>query len=124
MNKLTIFGRITADPIVRKVPVKGVETSVCNFYVAVNDGFGNYQKTDFFHVTAWRGAADAIGQYMKKGRQIMVHGAVHLETYTTKNAEGKDEQRTCMSITRVEDFEFADRRVPNETTDDDPPFEE
>ena len=120
MNNCTFIGRMTADPIVRKVPVGGVETSVLNFYIAVDDGFGDYKKTDFIHVTAWRGAADAIGKYMTKGREIAVKGAVHAETFTAKNKEtGKEEQRTVLSMPRPEGFEFLGRKVANEATDDD-----
>jgi single-strand DNA-binding protein len=125
MNNCTFIGRITKDPILRKVPVGGVETSVLNFYMAVDDGFGEYQKTDFIHVTAWRGAADTIAKYMTKGREIAVKGAVHLENYNTKNAEGKEEARACLSIPRPEGFEFLGRKVANDTPDDaDCPFEE
>ena len=81
MNNCTFIGRMTKDPVKKIVPINGVETSVLNFYIAVDDGFGDYKKTDFIHVTAWRGAADAIAQYMTKGREIAIKGAVHLETY-------------------------------------------
>lgn len=122
MNNCVMIGRMTKDPIVRKVPVGGVETSVLNFYIAVDDSFGEYKKTDFIHVTAWRGAADAIGTYMAKGREIAIKGAVHLEEYTDK-ASG--EKRTVMAMPRPEGFEFLGRKVNNETTDDDNcPFEE
>lgn len=124
MNNCTFTGRLTKDPIVRKVPVKGVETSVCNFYIAVNDGYGDNRKTDFIHVTAWRGAADNIGKYMTKGREISVCGAVHLESYKTKNAEGVEEIRWTLSVPRAAGFEFLGNRVANETTDDDVPFPE
>lgn len=118
MNNLTIIGRLTKDPVLRKVPVGGVETSVLNFYIAVDDGFGDYQKTDFFHVTAWRGAADNIAKFMTKGREIAVKGAVHLETYETKNAEGKKEIRSAMSIPRPEGFEFLGRKISNDAPDE------
>jgi len=126
MNNCTFTGRLTKDPIVRKVPVKGVETSVCNFYLAVNDGFGDNRKTDFIHVTAWRGAADNIAKYMTKGRSMTVSGAVHLESYKAKNAEGKEETRWTLAVPRATGFEFGDGKpMANETTDDDTvPFEE
>ena len=125
MNNTTIIGRLTKDPIVRKVPVKGVETSVCNFTLAVDDGFGDYKKTDFFHVTAWRNAADAIGKFMSKGREMGVMGATHLESYVVKNDQGVDETRWCLAIPRAAGFEFLGKRIQNETTDDDQvPFPE
>ena len=74
MNNCTFIGRMTKDPVKKIVPINGVETSVLNFYIAVDDGFGDYKKTDFIHVTAWRGAADAIAQYMTKGSEIAIKG--------------------------------------------------
>ena len=120
MNTTTIVGRMTADPIVRKVNIGGVETSVCNFYVATDDVSGRQKKTDFFHVTAWRGAADNIGKYMSKGRLISITGPVHLETFKAKVLDGqtktyvidpatgkpKEEMRTVLSIPQALMMEF------------------
>lgn len=117
MNNCTFIGRMTKDPIVRKVPVGGVETSVLNFYIAVDDGTGEYKKTDFIHVTAWRGAADAIGKYMVKGREIAVKGAVHMESYKDKET---GETRYTLAMPRPDGFEFLGRKVNNEQADTDP----
>ena len=122
MNNCTFIGRLTKDPIVRKVPVKGVETSVCNFTIAADDGFGEYQKTDFIHVTAWRNAADAIGKYMTKGREIAVMGAVHLENYKAKNEQGIEETRWQLAVPRASGFEFLGKRIAQD--DDGTPFPE
>ena len=120
MNSCTFIGRMTKDPVKKIVPINGVETSVLNFYIAVDDGFCDYKKSDFFHVTAWRGAADAIAQYMTKGREIAIKGAVHLESY-----EKDGEKRTTLAMPRPEGFEFLGRKVQNEVTEtDECPWEE
>ena len=120
MNNCTFIGRMTKDPVKKIVPINGVETRVLNFYIAVDDGFGDYKKTDFIHVTAWRGAADAISQYMTKGREIAIKGAVHLETY-----EKDGEKRTTLAMPRPEGFEFLGRKVQNEVAEtDECPWEE
>ncbi len=124
MNNCTFIGRFTKDPIVRKVPVKGVETSVCNFTIAVDDGFGENQKTDFIHVTAWRNAADAIGKYMTKGREIAVMGAVHLESYKVKNEQNVEEVRWTLSVPRASGFEFLGKRIAQDGDDGQVPFVE
>ena len=114
MNNLTIIGRMTADPVVKTVKYNDLDTKVLNFYVAVDDGFGKNKKTDFFHVTAWRGAAEAIGEYMAKGREIAIKGAVHLETY-----EKDGEKRSVMAMPRPDGFEFLGRKIQNEVKEDD-----
>ena len=125
MNNASFSGRLTKDPIVRKVPIKGVETSVVNFTLAVDDGYGAYRKTDFVHVTAWRGAADTIGEYMSKGREMKVWGSVHLDNYKVKSEQGVEETRWCLAVPRPYGFEFGEKRIVNEATDNDQvPFPE
>lgn len=127
MNNTTMIGRMTAEPNLRMVDIKdgkGQTTPVIDFYIAVDDNFGEYKKTDFVHVTAWRGAAKMIAEYMSKGREIAVKGAVHLGSYKTKNGE----IRYHLDMPRPDGFEFLGKRVNNETTETDPeeeatPFE-
>jgi len=115
MINATIIGRITKELNLRKVPINGTDTPVLNFTVAADDGFrkdkdGNKVDTEFFRVTAWRGAAESIAKYCGKGREIAVKGAVHLEYYT-----GKDGQKVAyLSIPRPEGFEFCGQKTVNE----------
>ena len=40
------------------------------------------EETTWFRVAAWRKQAEAINQYLKKGRQVMVVGRVSARGYT------------------------------------------
>ena len=114
MNNCTFIGRMVRDPEVRKVNIKNVETSVLNFDIAVDDGFGEYKTTDFIRVTAWRGAADAIGQYVTKGREIAVCGAIH---WSKNTKDGKTFYN--LEMPRPTGFEFLGRKVVNEAAETD-----
>lgn len=96
MNKLTIIGNLTADPILRTTP-SGV--SVCSFTVAVNDRYDR-SKTTFIGVSAWRKTGEMCAQYLAKGRKVAVTGPVSCRAY---NANG--EARAALEMT-ADDVEF------------------
>ena len=107
MNNLTIGGNISTDIFYAEREINGVMTPVCNFNVAANRGLGENKKTDFFHVTLWRKAAEIMHQYGAKGRSVMINGAVTLESYEVTNKEtNQKETRHTLGIPRVESFEF------------------
>jgi len=127
MNNITVIGRITKTPNLRSVKIEGVDTPVLNFTLAVDDGFrrdknGKKLDTEFFRVTAWRGAAKAIAENCDKGREMAVKGAVHLEKYTVDG-----ETVYYMAIPRPDGFEFCGKKVANDaegTEDEELPWQE
>ena len=120
-----ITGRMTADPTLRTVKVPDTdgtarETKVLDFYLACDDGYkrdqnGNKIGTEFFRVTAWGGAAEAIAKYGYKGRQMTVTGASHLRNFTSNGLS-----RFFMAIPNPWYFEFlgangeGEKRVEND----------
>ena len=73
LNRITMTGRLVADPELRRTQ-SGV--SVTSFRIA-NDrdyGKGEEKETDFFDVVAWRSTAEFICKYFTKGRMISVDG--------------------------------------------------
>jgi len=84
INSVTLVGRITKDPEMRKT-ASGI--SVCQFTIAVNRGYkvnGEY-PADFIIVVAWRQPAEFICKYAKKGDMVGVSGT--LETRSYKNRD-------------------------------------
>src|SRR5690554_3254633 len=75
LNNLILVGRLTDDP---KIKVFDDGLKVCNFVLAVDRPFKNQETndydTDFLNVSVWRGFADAMVQYCKKGSIIGVKG--------------------------------------------------
>lgn len=81
MNSVQVIGRITADPEV-KVTSGGV--SVLSFSLAVNRNYKNKSgeyDTDFFRCVAYRGTADLIGKYAKKGDLLGLTGVLRQNSY-------------------------------------------
>ena len=98
MNSINIVGNITQDLELKKV---GEDLSLLKFSIAVNEGFGDNKKSYFFDVEAWRGKADVISQYFKKGDKIGISGRLKQDTW--KDQEGKN--RSKVSIV-LNDFDF------------------
>ena len=82
MEKVFLIGNLTRDPELKETPSV---VSVCRFSVAVNRGYGDDQTTDFFNVTAWRGLAENVAKFCKKGSKVGVSGDLQLRKY-----EGND----------------------------------
>lgn len=83
---ITFDGNIGKDAELRTVSVNGEDTKVCSFFVAENiskrDGS---VKTLWHKVTIWRGYAEKMAQYLKKGRHVLVEGYAEAKTYTTQD---------------------------------------
>ena len=85
LNQIFIMGRLARDPEVRHTQ-SGV--TVCSFTLAVDrdvkDRNTGERKTDWIPVTAWRGTADLISQYLHKGDSIVVVGRLEIQEWTDK----------------------------------------
>ena len=83
-NKVILGGRLTADPELKQTQ-SGVP--VVQFGIAVNRRYSNgtqQQETDFFNVTAWRGTADIVARYFRKGSSICVTGTIQNNTWVDR----------------------------------------
>ena len=82
MNKVTIIGNLSSDPVTRETS----SGSVTSFSVAVNRR-GKDQKADFFRVSAWRQLGENCQKYLKKGRKVAVVGSVSASVYMVSSGE-------------------------------------
>ena len=91
LNHITIMGRLTKDPEMRRT---GTGVAVTSFTIACDRDFGqNGQKeTDFIEVTAWRNTAEFVSKYFNKGRMAVVAGRLQIRKWTDKNG---NERRTA-----------------------------
>lgn len=79
-NKVTLLGNISTDLEAKQT---GTGISVCNFNLAVNRRFPTQdgQKTDFIPIVAFKHNADFLVRYLKKGRTILVSGAIQVRSW-------------------------------------------
>ena len=115
-NKVILMGNLTRDPELRYTP-KG--TAIAKLGLAVNrtwktDTGETKEEVTFVDVDAFGRQAETLGQYMKKGRPILVEGRLRLDTWEDKQTNQK---RTKLGVV-MESFQFLDfgGRGPEEGT--------
>lgn len=85
MNNVCLIGRLTRDPELRTTS-SGLST--CTVTIAVDsprtDDAGNRQA-DFISVVFWRGTADTVAKYCKKGTEIGVQGRISSRSYDAQD---------------------------------------
>ena len=86
LNNINLMGRMVADPELKQTP-SGV--SVTSFTIAVDRDYAKTEDkmTDFINVVAWRGTAEFICKFFKKGKLIILSGSLQVRNYTTKDGE-------------------------------------
>ena len=108
MNKVFLIGNLTRDPELTETS-GGV--SVCHFAIAVNRSYTSSdgdRQTDFFNVTAWRGLAENVSRFTKKGSKVAVSGSVQIRNYE----DNQGVRRTAIDVI-AQDVEFLTQRNAN-----------
>ncbi|MBO5831576.1 MAG: single-stranded DNA-binding protein [Alistipes sp.] len=86
LNNVILMGRLTADPVLKNT-ASGV--AVTSFSLAVERNFADKQTgqrpTDFIDVVAWRGTAEFVCRYFRKGQLVAVQGSLQTRTYEDKD---------------------------------------
>jgi single-strand DNA-binding protein len=108
LNKVMLIGNLTRDPELRHTP-KG--TSVTELGLAINrvwydDNKQKQEDTTFVDVTFWGRQAEAIQQYLTKGRPIFVEGRLQLDSWDDKETGKKRSKLRVIG----ESFQFIDSK--------------
>ena len=86
LNHITIMGRLTRDPELRRT---GSGIAVASFTVAVDRDFADKQsgekETDFIDCVAWRQTGEFVSKYFTKGRMAVVSGRLQIRSWTDKD---------------------------------------
>ena len=117
MNKVILVGNLTADP---ELKTYAGDRSMAVFTIAINEGFGDKQKTYFINCVASGKTGEAIAKYFTKGQTIIAAGKL----YTSKNEDtGYQETRVA-----INEFNFAGPKVkkdePGNDKHDDVPMDD
>lgn len=84
LNRITIMGRLTADPELRRT---GNGIAVTSFTLAVDRDYsgGGEKETDFIECVAWRNTGEFVAKHFAKGRMAIVSGRLQIRSYTDKD---------------------------------------
>ncbi|MEY3459684.1 MAG: Single-stranded DNA-binding protein [Planctomycetota bacterium] len=91
-NKVILLGNLTRDPEVRYTTGG---TAVCDITLAINhtytDKRSNERKEDvsFIDVTLWGRTAEIAGEYLAKGRPVLVEGRLQQDKWDDKETGQK-----------------------------------
>ena len=106
LNHITIMGRLTRDPELRRT---GNGTAVASFTVAVDRDFsgkdGGEKETDFIDCVAWRQTGEFVSKYFTKGRMAVVSGRLQIRSWTDKDG---NKRRTAEVV--ADNVYFGDSR--------------
>ena len=87
INKVILVGNLGADPEVRYT-TSG--TAIATLSVATSESWTDKQsgekqeRTEWHRVKMFGRLAEIAGEYLKKGRQVYIEGALRTEKYTDK----------------------------------------
>jgi len=106
LNHITIMGRLTRDPELRRT---GSGVAVTSFSLAVDRDFspkdGGERETDFIDCVAWRQTGEFVSKYFTKGRMAVVSGRLQIRNWTDKDG---NKRRTAEVI--ADNVYFGDSR--------------
>ena len=105
-NKVILMGNLTRDP---EVKYTSGGTAIAKIGMAINRTWTNkegqkQEETTFVDVDAFGRQAEVIGQYLKKGRPVMIEGRLKLDQWDDKQTGQK---RSKLGVT-LEGFQFLD----------------
>ena len=86
LNHITIMGRMTKDPEMRRT-ASGI--ACASFTLAVDRDYsgkdGGEKETDFIDCVAWRSTAEFVSKYFSKGRMAVASGRLQIRSWTDKD---------------------------------------
>ncbi len=108
MNKVILIGNLGRDPEVRYT---GDGKPVANFTMATTERWSDQssgerkEKTELHRIVVWGKQAEIAGEYLRKGRQVYVEGALQTREWTDR--DGNKRQTTEVKALR---FQMLGRR--------------
>ena len=111
-NKVILIGNLTRDPELRYTP-KG--TAIAKIALAINRTWKTEtgetkEEVTFVDIDAFGRQAETLGQYMKKGRPIMIEGRLKLDTWDDKQTN----QKRSKILVTAENVKFLSSGQPRE----------
>jgi single-strand DNA-binding protein len=120
MNRVCLCGRLVRDPELRYT-TNGA--AVAKFTLAVDRGYTNKQgekETDFIFISVWRGLAENVAKYTRKGSLVALEGRLQVSSY--QNSEGRTVWTTEVVADSVKFLDNKGKREQQEHGDD--PFQQ
>lgn len=90
LNKVMLIGNVGKDPEVRYLDgnnANGTNTKVASFPLATSERYRDrngeqHENTEWHNVVVWRGQADTVERFVRKGTQLYVEGRLRTRSWT------------------------------------------
>lgn len=97
----TIIGNLGKDPEIRST---SSGKKVASFGLAVEEGFGDKARTDWWDIVVWGELAEFTEKHLKKGKTVSVAGRLQKRSWDDKQSGQK---RTAVEL-NAKDISFFD----------------
>lgn len=109
LNKVFLWGRLTADPELRQTAT-GKSTTKITLAVPRKKYGDEEAKTDFINVQVWNKQAEFVSRYFGKGSAMMVIGSLQNNNYTDK-----DGNKHYDFVVLADDIQFGESKANSNT---------
>lgn len=102
-NRVVLVGHLTRDPELRYTP-NGA--AVCDASIAVNSSWKDKsgekrEEVSYFDLVIWARGAEVFSEHMRKGRAVLVEGALRQERWQTPDGSNRSKVKV-----HVQNFQF------------------
>ena len=97
LNKVMLIGNVGKDPEIRYLDQNqsnGTNAKVASFPLATSERYRDrngehHENTEWHNIVAWRGFADTIEKYVRKGSQLYIEGRLRTRSWTDQTGSKK-----------------------------------
>lgn len=88
VNKVILIGNLGKDPEVRRLENGAI---VANFSIATSETYTDKttgerrENTDWHNIVVWRGLAEIVEKYVRKGTKVYIEGKLKTRSYQDKD---------------------------------------
>lgn len=122
LNKVMLIGNVGSDPEIRYLEGTDAQSStkVASFRLATGERYRDRNNelreiTEWHSITAWRGNADLVEKYVRKGTQLYVEGRIRTRSWTDR-----DNNTRYTTEILADSIQLLGRRSDNPATKDTP----
>ena len=89
MNKVMLIGNVGKDPEIRYVDagvcVASLVLATTERGYKLQNGMEVPDRTEWHNIVLWRGLAETVEKYVKKGDKLYIEGKIHTRSYDDRN---------------------------------------
>ncbi len=91
LNKVMLIGNVGKDPVIRHLET-GVTSA--NFSLATTERYKDkngtiQEQTEWHNIVCWRGTAENVEKYVKRGTQLFVEGRLRYREWKDQNGQDR-----------------------------------